>query len=154
MLRAQTPPRRILVGLPRLLSISALVRVIPFVTSYKSHIACKQYELAQEDVSTETLLSNNAWPRETSLADVAGTQEPEYGPDAIQPVTKQTDKTLYTEISPKQLKWQAKEYTCVETQIFYFMTDEGYTCLAQIIYNNVMLVGRFLSYTVHCSDLF
>lgn len=28
--------------------------------------------------------------------------------------------------------------TCVETQTFYFMTDEGVTCMAQVIYSNVM----------------
>lgn len=30
------------------------------------------------------------------------------------------------------------ESTCVETQVFYFMTDEGVTCMAQLIYSNVM----------------
>lgn len=74
----------------------------------------------------------------TSLADVAGTQEPEYGPSAIQPVTKQAESQPYTEIDAEQLKWLAMESTCVETQVFYFMTDEGVTCMAQVIYSNVM----------------
>lgn len=74
----------------------------------------------------------------TSLADVAGTQEPEYGPDGIQPVTKQAETKPYTVLESKNLKWLAKEHTCVETQAFYFMTEEGVTCMAQLIYSNVM----------------
>lgn len=73
-----------------------------------------------------------------SLADVAGTQEPVYGPSAIQPVTKQAEKKPYTEVKSEHLKWLAMESTCVETQTFYFMTDEGVTCMAQVIYSNVM----------------
>lgn len=72
------------------------------------------------------------------LADVAGTQEPEYGPSAIQTVTAQAETKPYTELTSDGLKWQAMESTCVETQTFYFMTDEGVTCMAQVIYSNVM----------------
>lgn len=75
-----------------------------------------------------------------SLADVAGTQEPVYGPSAIQTVTKQAEKKPYTEVTSEHLKWLAMESTCVETQTFYFMTDEGVTCMAQVIYSNVMYV--------------
>ncbi|KPI39114.1 Survival factor 1 [Cyphellophora attinorum] len=69
------------------------------------------------------------------LAHVAGTQEPEYGPDAIQPVTKQTPQ--YTELTSNDLKWVNMGGTNVETAVFYFMTDEGVTGLAQIIYSSV-----------------
>lgn len=71
-----------------------------------------------------------------SLADVAGTQEPIYGPSAIQPVTQQGK--AYTELTSDHLKWLAMSSTCVETQTFYFVTDEGVTCMAQVIYSNVM----------------
>lgn len=69
------------------------------------------------------------------LAHVAGTQEPEYGPDAIRPVTKQTPQ--YSELKTEDLKWVNLDHTNVETAVFYFMTDEGVTALAQIIYSNV-----------------
>lgn len=69
------------------------------------------------------------------MAHVAGTQEPEYGPDAIQPVTKQTPQ--FSELKKEDLKWLNLGHTNVETATFYFMTDEGFTVLAQIIYSNV-----------------
>ncbi|RMD43754.1 hypothetical protein DV735_g1317, partial [Chaetothyriales sp. CBS 134920] len=69
------------------------------------------------------------------LANVAGTQEPEYGASAIQPVTKQTPQ--YTELKAEDLRWRDVGGTNVETAIFYFMTDDGHTALAQIIYSSV-----------------
>jgi Svf1-like N-terminal lipocalin domain len=36
------------------------------------------------------------------------------------------------------------ESTCVETQTFYLMTDEGTVAMAQVIYSNVGYVGRCL----------
>ena len=73
----------------------------------------------------------------SSLADVAGTQEPEYGPSAIQSVAVQAQTVPYTEVTTDDLKWKAMESTCVETQTFYFMTDEGVLTMAQVIYSNV-----------------
>lgn len=70
------------------------------------------------------------------LAHVAGTQEPEYGPDAIQPVTKQ-QTPQWSELKRDDLKWVNMDSTNVETATFYFMTDEGVTALAQVIYSNV-----------------
>jgi len=72
-----------------------------------------------------------------SLANVAGTQEPEYGPSAIQSVVAQAEKVPYTELSRKDLKWKAMGSTCVETQTFYFTSDTGVLCMAQVIYSNV-----------------
>lgn len=69
------------------------------------------------------------------LANVAGTQEPEYGSSAIQPVTAQSPQ--YTELTTEGLKWKAMDSTNVETMVFYFMTEEGVTALAQVIYSNV-----------------
>jgi hypothetical protein len=77
-----------------------------------------------------------------SLANVAGTQEPEYGPSAIQPVTAQAETVPFTELTSKDLRWKAMESTCVETQTFYFMADEGTVASAQVIYSNVGYVDR------------
>jgi len=71
------------------------------------------------------------------LANVAGTQEPIYGPSAIQPVSKQAETTPYTELTKEHLRWEALEYTTVETQTFYLMSDEGAVGWVQVIYSNV-----------------
>jgi hypothetical protein len=71
------------------------------------------------------------------LANVAGTQEPIYGPSAIRSVAEQAETTPYTELKRDDLKWEAMESTCVETQSFYLMADSGHMALAQVIYSNV-----------------
>ena len=71
---------------------------------------------------------------------MAGTQEPIYGPSAIQTVTKQAETTPYTETAKTDLKWEAMDSTCVETQQFYLMADSGHIGFAQIIYSNVAYV--------------
>jgi hypothetical protein len=71
------------------------------------------------------------------MANVAGTQEPIYGPSAIKSVAEQTGKTPYTEITREHLKWEAMASTSVETQSFYLMADSGHLALAQIIHSNV-----------------
>ncbi|KAL9608342.1 MAG: hypothetical protein Q9167_006814 [Letrouitia subvulpina] len=71
------------------------------------------------------------------VANVAGTQEPIYGPSAIRSVAKQAENKPYTELKPDDLKWTAMESTCVETQTFYFFADSGHVGMAQVIYNNV-----------------
>ncbi|MCJ1230725.1 putative cell survival pathways protein [Toensbergia leucococca] len=71
------------------------------------------------------------------VANVAGTQEPIYGPSAIQSVHKQAKTTPYTELQKSDLKWAAMESTCVETQVFYLMADSGIMGMAQVIYSNV-----------------
>ncbi|KAF2083621.1 oxidative stress survival, Svf1-like protein [Saccharata proteae CBS 121410] len=76
------------------------------------------------------------WAKQ-QLANVAGTQEPIYGPEAIQPVTKQAQETPYTELTKDDLKWVAMDSTCVETQTFYLMSDSGLIGMAQVIYSNV-----------------
>ena len=73
----------------------------------------------------------------TSLANVAGTQEPEYGPSAIQSVATQARTVPFTELTSSDLKWKAMESTCVETQTFYMMADAGTVAMAQVIYSNV-----------------
>lgn len=76
-----------------------------------------------------------------SLANVAGTQEPEYGPSAIRSVAEQAQTVPFTELTSKDLKWKAMESTCVETQIFYFMADDGTVALVQVLYSNVRYLG-------------
>lgn len=71
------------------------------------------------------------------LANVVGTEEPEYGPDAIQPVTKQIERKPYSILNTNDLQWKALDSTNVETETFYFMSDDGTVSMAQVIYSNV-----------------
>lgn len=71
------------------------------------------------------------------LAAVAGTQEPEYGPEAIQPVGKNAGDPAFIELTKKDLKWKTLEYTNVETQTFYIFTEAGHVIFLQVIYSNV-----------------
>ena len=71
------------------------------------------------------------------VANVAGTQEPIYGPSAVQSVAKQAEAVPYTELKKEHMKWEAMESTCVETQTFYIMADSGHIGMAQVIYSNV-----------------
>lgn len=77
------------------------------------------------------------WAKKT-MANVAGTAEPIYGPSAIIPVGKQAETTPYTELSREDMKWVAMDSTSVETQTFYFMANSGHIAMAQIIHSNVM----------------
>lgn len=77
------------------------------------------------------------WAKQ-QLANVAGTQEPIYGPSAIRSVAEQAQTTPYTELTRDDLKWAAMDSTCVETQSFYLMADSGHLGLAQVIYSNVV----------------
>lgn len=76
------------------------------------------------------------WAKQ-QLANVAGTQEPIYGPEAIQPVTKQTEETPYTELAKDHLQWEVMDSTCAATQTWYFTADGGHLGMAQIIYSNI-----------------
>ena len=74
------------------------------------------------------------------LANAVGTQEPNYGPEAIQTVTTQAEKTHYTELTKNDLKWKALKSTNVETQSFYLISDQGKIASVQVIYNDVAYV--------------
>jgi hypothetical protein len=76
-----------------------------------------------------------------AMADVVGTEEPIYGPEAIQPVTKHGVE--YTELTKNDLKWKQQGGTNVETQTFYFTADNGHIGVAQIIYS-VVMGGKFV----------
>jgi hypothetical protein len=71
------------------------------------------------------------------VANVAGTQEPIYGPSAIKSVAEEAKETPYTELTKDDLKWQAMDSTCVETQTFYIMSDAGQVVFLQVLYSNV-----------------
>ncbi|EEQ32354.1 survival factor 1 [Microsporum canis CBS 113480] len=77
------------------------------------------------------------WFKQT-LANVAGTQEPIYGPTAIQSVVDHAKTIPYTEATKDHLRWAAMQSTCVETQTFYLFSDNGDIASLQLIYNNVV----------------
>ena len=108
-------------------------------------ITLLQHELAQVDVCHPSLKLNprkkfQCWSHHAvhSLASVAGTQEPIYGPEAIQSVAKQTEAARYTELTKEDLRWRAYQYTNVETQTFYVMADNGTLVMVQVIYSNIV----------------
>jgi hypothetical protein len=70
---------------------------------------------------------------------VAGTQEPEYGPEAIHTVSEQAKKSPYTVLSKESHKWLTPETSCVETQTFYIHTDAGPFAFVQLIYSNLAI---------------
>lgn len=90
-------------------------------------------------------LTGNLFSR---LANVAGTQEPEYGASAIQSVAAQAQTVPFTQLSKEDMRWKAMESTCVETQTFYFMSDEGAVASVQVIYSNVGSDSYMLSTSV------
>lgn len=81
---------------------------------------------------------NSNFPR---VANVAGTQEPIYGPSAIKSVAEEAKTMPYTELTRDDLKWQTLDSTSVETQSFYFMTDAGVLAFCQVIFSNVAYVS-------------
>ncbi|CCG22757.1 Svf1 survival factor [Candida orthopsilosis Co 90-125] len=86
-----------------------------------------------------------------TMASALGTQEPEYGPDSIHPVTNRVNKesgSVYRSTKPEDFNWQSPNYTNVETQTFYF-TDlaTGNVGFAQIIHSNVMGVHTTAQFT-------
>jgi len=72
-----------------------------------------------------------------SLSAAVGTQEPIYGPEAIQSVAQQAEETPYTAMTKDDLRWKAYQYTNVETQTFYIMADDGSLVMVQLIYSNI-----------------
>ncbi|KAK8441299.1 hypothetical protein B9J08_02612 [Candidozyma auris] len=87
---------------------------------------------------------------QSGLSVVAGTAEPEYGREAIHPVTDFIKKgdPVSRETTVEDFAWRKPNYTNVETQTFYF-TDlkTGYTGFAQIIHSNIMGVKTTAQFT-------
>lgn len=77
---------------------------------------------------------------QSGLSVVAGTAEPEYGPDSIHPVGSDVDTTkekIYKNLTIDDLKYISPNHTNVETQTFYFQ-DNKYAGFAQVIHSNVI----------------
>ena len=53
-------------------------------------------------------------------------------------MAEQAKQTPYTEVTKKDLAWKTIDSTCVETQTFYLMSDEGKVFMVQVIYSNIM----------------
>lgn len=68
---------------------------------------------------------------------MVGTQEPVYGPEAIQTVVQQAEQTPYTELKRLDLKFKLPDSTNVETRTFYDVTSDGKVIMSQLIYNNI-----------------
>lgn len=87
---------------------------------------------------------------QSGLSVVAGTAEPEYGREAIHPVTESLDKTapVSRDATLEDFAWVLPASTNVETQTFYF-TDlkSGYAGFAQVIHSNVMGIKTTAQFT-------
>lgn len=85
------------------------------------------------------------WAKQ-QLANVAGTEEPIYGPTAVQTVTEQAKTTPYTELKREDLKWLQRGGTNVETETFYFAADNGHVGMAQVIYSCIAGIKRTVQF--------
>lgn len=87
---------------------------------------------------------------QSGLSVIAGTAEPEYGREAIHPITDfiKNGEPISRETTREDSFWQRPDYTNVETQIFYF-TDlkSGYTGFAQLIHSNIMGLTNTAQFT-------
>ncbi|CAK9438749.1 uncharacterized protein LODBEIA_P29730 [Lodderomyces beijingensis] len=86
------------------------------------------------------------------LSAVAGTTEPEYGPEAIHPITRRVDPGHVSRATTKQdFEWQLLSYTNVETLTMYFTDlstkNKGF---AQIIYSQIMGVVNTAHFNLRC----
>ncbi|CAP95588.1 putative cell survival pathways protein [Penicillium rubens] len=92
------------------------------------------------------------WLKST-LSAVVGTEEPIYGPEALQSVAKQTETTPFSEVNKDILRWRAYSYTNVETQTFYIMADNGTVVFVQVIYSNIVGIHTTAQFNVKIFDL-
>ncbi|KAK6457511.1 oxidative stress survival, Svf1-like protein [Scheffersomyces xylosifermentans] len=88
---------------------------------------------------------------QSGLSAVAGTAEPEYGKEAIQPVTEAIVKgevPVSRETTIEDFHWSELGSTTVETQTFYF-TDlkNGFAGFAQVIHSSIMGVHTTAQFT-------
>lgn len=76
---------------------------------------------------------------QSGLSVVAGTAEPEYGPDSIHPVgyNLKDGEKCFNSLTVDDLKFISPNHTNVETQTFYF-EDSIHSGFAQIIHSNVI----------------
>ncbi len=74
------------------------------------------------------------------VANVAGTQEPIYGPSAIRSVAEEAKTTPYTELTRDDLKWQTPDSTSVENAVLLLYDGRRCARVCQIIFSNVAYV--------------
>ncbi|CAH0058172.1 unnamed protein product [Clonostachys solani] len=93
------------------------------------------------------------WAKQ-QLANVAGTQEPIWGPSAIKPVSEEDAPGGYTELSRDSLTWKELDYTNVESQTFYFVADSGRLAWVQVLYSNVIgiAISGHLNIKIYSQD--
>ncbi|VUC29096.1 unnamed protein product [Clonostachys rosea] len=93
------------------------------------------------------------WAKQ-QLANVAGTQEPIWGPSAIKPVSEEDAPGGYTELVRDSLTWKELDYTNVESQTFYFVADSGRLAWVQVIYSNVIgiAISGHLNIKIYSQD--
>lgn len=88
---------------------------------------------------------------QSGLSTVAGTAEPEYGREAIHPVTDAIhagEVDVYRPTTSKDFEWATLSSTSVQTQTFYFTDlDAGIVGFAQIIHSNIMSVHTTAQFT-------
>lgn len=87
---------------------------------------------------------------QSGLSVVAGTAEPEYGPDAIHPVTQSiaNGEPTSRETTGADFAWRKPSSTNVETQTFYYSDlKSGYTGFAQVIHSNIMGIKNTAQFT-------
>ncbi|KGO35873.1 Histone H4 [Penicillium expansum] len=92
------------------------------------------------------------WLKST-LSAVVGTEEPIYGPEAIQSVAKQAETTPFSDVNKEILRWRAYSYTNVETQTFYIMADNGTLVFVQVIYSNIVGIHTTAQFNVKVFDV-
>lgn len=76
---------------------------------------------------------------QSGLSVVAGTAEPEYGPESIHPVgcDRKEEEPLFSPLALEDMKYVSPNHTNVETQTFYY-EDEVNAGFAQVIHSNVI----------------
>lgn len=86
------------------------------------------------------------------MSAVAGTAEPEYGTEAIHPITTSVDSEIpIRDATTEEMKWQSPTHTNVETQTFYFNCFKtGYMGFAQIIHSNIVGLHTTAQFTFKC----
>lgn len=87
---------------------------------------------------------------QSGLSAVAGTAEPEYGPEAIHPITQDIapGSQVFRATTLEDFAWQLPPYTNVETTTFYFnMPATGHLGFAQIIHSNIIGVHTTAQFT-------
>ena len=114
-----------------------------------STCACIHHHILIRSLLLALSLTMLKWVQ-SGLSVVAGTAEPEYGPEAIHTVTDSITNGIAVSRDTviEDFAWIQPSSTNVETQTFYF-TDlaSGYAGFAQVIHSNVMGIKTTAQFT-------